>query len=449
MIERPETQYAQFGDLYVAYQVFGSGPIDLLLLPTWVNGVEAAWDWEPTAAFQRELGSFARVAVFDLPGTGLSDPVSIKSLPSIEEWMQAARVVMDAAGMRRVAVLGFQVGGAVATVFAATYPGRVTSLILVSSYARMMRDEDYPEGLPTQYRESAIDLVRQLWVHGDPTLMTLMAPSLVEDPEERRRWIRACREAAGPGVAEAIFRMAIDLDVRDVLPMVKVPTLVLHRKDDPWIRVVHGRYVAQKIRDATLIELDGNEHMMVLGDRGALLSEIRRFLSADRAAAQTDDRLLATILFTDIVASTERASELGDAKWRALLDDHDREVRAQLHQFRGHEVKTTGDGFLATFDGPARAIRCAKEIAARAQDIGLEIRAGLHTGEVEVRGDDVGGIAVHAAARVMAEAGPSEVLVSNTVKDLVAGSGIDFADRGMHALKGVPGEWALYSVTAV
>ena len=449
MIERPETKYAKFGDLHVAYQVFGSGPIDLLLLPTWVNGVEAAWDWEPSAAFQRELGSFARVAVFDLPGTGLSDPVSIKSLPSIEEWMQAARVVMDAAGMARAAVLGFQVGGAVTSVFAATYPGRVSSLILVSSYARMIRADDYPLGLPEQYRESAIDLVRRLWVHGDPSLMRLMAPSLVENPEERRRWIRVCREAAGPGVAEAIFQMAIDLDVRHVLPLVKAPTLVLHRKDDPWIRIQHSRYLADSIKGAILVELEGNEHMMVLGDRTALLSEIRRFLVADREVAEPDDRLLATILFTDIVASTERASELGDNKWRALLDEHDRTVRTQLQQFRGREVKTTGDGFLATFDGPARAVRCARAIAGRARDLGIEIRAGLHTGEVEVRGEDVGGIAVHAAARVMAEAGPSEVLVSNTVKDLVAGSGIEFADRGMHALKGVPGEWALYSVTGV
>ena len=449
MIERPQTQYARFGDLYVAYQVFGSGPVDLLLLPTWVNGVEAAWEWEPSAALQRALGSFARVAVFDLPGTGLSDPVSIKSLPSVEEWMQSARVVMDAAGMPRAAVLGFQVGGAVATVFAATYPARVASLILVSSYARMIRADDYPEGLPERYKESAIDTVRRLWVQGDPALMKLMAPSIADDPEEQKRWIRVCREAAGPGVAEAIFRMAIDIDVRNVLPLVKVPTLVLHRKDDPWVRIQHGRYLADNIRNAHLVELEGNEHLMDLGDRDALVAEIRRFLVADRTSAEPDDRVLSTLLFTDIVASTERAAELGDARWRALLDEHDRSVRAVLKQYRGREVKTTGDGFLATFDGPARAIRCARAIGGCARDLGIEIRAGLHTGEVEIRGDDIGGIAVHAAARVMAEAGPSEVLVSNTVKDLVAGSGIEFTDRGMHALKGVPGEWALYSVTSV
>ncbi|MGZ4144700.1 MAG: adenylate/guanylate cyclase domain-containing protein [Actinomycetota bacterium] len=449
MIERPDTQYARFGDLYVAYQVFGSGPVDLLILPTWVNGVEAAWDTEDTAELQRALGSFARVITFDLPGTGLSDPVSIKSLPSIEEWMQSARVVMDAAGVRRAAVLGFQVGGTVACVFAATYPGRISSLILVSSYARLMRSDDYPEGLPERFKEGAVDLVRRMWLHGDPTIMQFMGPSEADDLEAQRQWIRNCREAAGPGVAEAMFRMAMDIDVRHVLPLVKTPTLVLHRKDDRWIAISHARYLARNIKDAKLVELEGADNIMSLGDRDALVGEVRSFLAAGSRQVPVDDRVLATILFTDIVSSTEQAARLGDHRWRDLLDEHDRAVRALLHKFRGREVKTTGDGFLATFDGPARAIRCAKEIAVRARDLGLEIRAGLHTGEVEMRGDDVGGIAVHAAARVMSLAGASEVLVSSTVKDLVAGSGIEFAGRGAHALKGVPGEWALFAVESI
>jgi len=443
MTEVSETRYARSGDTHIAYRVVGDSPMDVVLVSDWFSHVEAAWDEPSLARSLERLGSFARVLMFDKRGVGLSDPVPLTTLPTLEEWMDDVRAVMDDAGSSRATVIGVGAGGPMAMIFAASHPERVSALVLINTYARLSRDADYPWGVPPAARDWILEQS-----YADFTQFTdvLSGPDPA-DPRFPERWARYLRLAASPSTADVMRRMMFEVDVRSVLTTIQAPTLVLHRRDDPWIRNGHGRYLAEQIPGARYVELDGSVDLFFRGDTDALLGEVQEFLTGVRPMPESN-RLLATILFTDIVGSTERAADLGDSRWRQLLDRHDAVVRDQLDRFRGREIKTTGDGLLATFDGPARAVHGACAIRDALRAIGVEIRAGVHAGEIEQRGRDVGGIAVHIGARVETLAEPGEVLATRTVKDLVAGSGITFADRGSHRLKGVPDEWQLFSVVA-
>lgn len=443
MTTLPQTRYARSGGVHIAYQVVGDGPFDLVLIPGWVSHVEFAWEEPAVARFFRRLASFSRLILFDKRGTGMSDPVPLAQLPTLEERMDDIRAVMDAAGSERAALFGVSEGGSMAFVFGATYPQRTTALVLYGEYARLSWAPDYPIGIPRERFERLLQRTDEGW--GSGAMFKYWAPDSAGDERLRQWWAQFERRAASPAAAMALVRMAYDIDARSVLPAVSVPTLVLHRSGDRMVPVEQGRYVAQHIRGAKYVELPGSGHTFFTGDAEALLNEVQEFLTGVRPGPEPD-RVLATVLFTDIVGSSERAAELGDHLWRDLLENYYGLVRRQLERFRGREIDTAGDGLFATFDGPARAIRCASAIAAGARQLGLEVRAGVHTGECEVIGDKVGGIAVHTGARVAAVAGPNEVLVSHTVKDLVAGSGIRFEERGTHALKGIPGEWRLFAV---
>ena len=434
----PETKYARSGDLSIAYQVVGDGPIDLIHIPGIVSHLDLAWTNPQYERFMERLSSFARVMVYDKRGSGLSDPVA--EPPSVEERIDDSRAVIDAEGVERAAVFGCSEGASLSAFFAAAHPDRVSHAILYGSFARLRPDPpDYPwgEGLAALYRESM-----EHW--GEGNLLAVLAPSLL-DTEERAWWGRYERAAMSPQSIERLMVANFELDLREVLPVIAVPTLVLHRDGD-MLPVGGGRYVAEHIPDARFVELNGEDHWPWVGDPGEVCDHVEQFLTGQRAERPID-RVLATVMFTDIVGSTERATELGDRRWRELLNAHEQLTRNEIAQHQGREVKTTGDGVLATFDGPARGIRCARAVAERTAALGLPIRAGLHTGECELRDSDVGGIAVHIGARVMAQAGPNEVLVSRTVKDLTVGSDIVFEDRGAYELKGVPGEWELFAVT--
>jgi len=400
-------------------------------------------EWPDSARFSERLASFAKVLLFDRRGTGLSDRVSRLT---VDDVMDDVRAVMDAVGWQRAAFLAGAEGGAPCLLFAATFPERMNALVLGASYARRMWAPDYPWGITQERHERVMASFDTRW---GQELMGIdsMAPSLASDPRFQEYYLRAMRYGGTPGAARAWYQMTTEIDVRNILPTIRVPTLILHRTGDRAVPVEAGRYLAAHIPEARYVELPGEDHWWWSGDYAAIIDEIQEFLTGDRPIPE-HDRVLATVLFTDIVASTEQAAQLGDRKWKSLLERHNDLVRRHLQRFRGQEIDTAGDGFLATFDGPARAIRCAQTIARDARAIGIEVRAGLHTGEIERLGADIGGIAVHLAARVMALAGPSEVLVSSTVKDLVAGSGITFEDRGRHALKGVPDEWHLFAVRA-
>ena len=440
----PETRYAMNGDLSVAYQVFGEGP-DILGVPNWFTNVEANWDVPEVRRWLEHVSSFSRLIVFDQPGSGVSDPISLESPPSLEQWVDSARVVMDAAGSERAALV--TMGGAFPTValFASTYPNRTSAIVSFDGEARFSWAEDYPIGVPPDVSEDMLEGLVALWGTGHP--QHTLNWDMPWNEEIRRVWARYERLAASPRLAGRLMRVATELDVRGVLAAIRCPTLLVHHADNPLVPVEHGTYLAEHIADARLFVVPGRNYYPLFDDWRPIMDEMREFLTGTRDQPDDDDRMLATVLFTDIVGSTTRAARLGDREWRTLLDAHDAVVRAQLTRFRGREVKTVGDGFLATFDGPQRAIRCALAIRQAVQSLGLEIRVGLHTGECEVRGEDVGGIAVHIGARVAAEAAPAEVLVSSTVHDLVVGSGLTFDDRGRRALKGVPGEWQLYAVT--
>lgn len=441
MNAQPETHFARGPDGRVGYQVFGEGPIDLLFAPPWVWNIDVMWEEPRIERFFRRLSSFCRVIIFDTRGTGVSDLVPLGALPTLEEWADDIRIVMDAAGCREAAIVGASEAVPLAVVFSATHPKRVKALILVEGFASGLRKDDYPAGLPAELLDGARE-----WVTRDDYLL-LTAPSAANDHEFLRWLDRFRRLAMPPSALEDMFINGFHWDVRAVLPTIAQPTLVIHRSGDRYMRIGHGRYVADRIPGANLVELPGDDHLFFMGDQDAILDEIQAFLTGVRGSPDTD-RVLATVLFTDIVGSTDRASALGDRRWRETLDEHDRIVQSSIEHFRGRGIKTTGDGVLATFDGPARAIRCAASMRGEVQQrLGIEMRAGLHTGEVELRGEDVGGIAVHIGARVSAQAGAGEILVSSTVKDLVVGSGIGFSDRGMHRLKGVPDEWHLYAVT--
>jgi class 3 adenylate cyclase len=441
-VNAPETQYAKSGDVHIAYQVIGQGRRDLVIVAGFASHVELAWELPSLNHFASRLASFARVILFDKRGTGLSDPVS--DVPTLETRIDDVRAVMDAAGSTSAAVFGSSEGAPMALLFAATHPERVTDLVLFGAMARSTEAEDYHLALPADaYREASREFMGPYWGRGYG--VEIFAPSLAEDPDNAKWWGRMERSAASPGMAAKLSEMFLDIDVRSILPAIRVPTLVMHRHGDRVVDVRAGRWLADRIPGARFVELPGRDHVPFAGDPDRVADEIEEFLTGTRPMAEPD-RVLATVMFTDIVDSTKRAAELGDRKWRELLQRHDDLVRGELERHRGRAVKTTGDGFLATFDGPARAIRCSCAIRDHLRDHGVEVRAGLHTGEIEVIGEDVGGIAVHIAARVAAMAGGGETLVSSTVKDLVVGSGIEFEDRGTHELKGVPGEWHLYSV---
>ena len=441
----PETQYARSGDVNIAYQVTGEGPRDLVYVPGWVSNVEMMWEQAPLARFLERLASFSRLILFDKRGTGLSDRVSNDKLPSLEQRMDDVRAVLEAVGSERAALFGHSEGGSMCMLFAATYPGRTTALITLGAFAkRRDPDDDYPWAPSAESREETTEDVERNWGHLRPEDVEYYAPSRVGDEEFIRSFERYFRRGASPGAAAALLRMNSYIDVRSVLPTIQVPTLVLPRTGDHDVKLEEGRYLAERIPGARFVELPGDDHAIAAGDLDGLADEIEEFLTGTRPVPELD-RVLATVLFTDIVGSTERAVELGDRRWRDLLGEHDATVRRELDRFRGREVDTAGDGFLATFDGPARAVRCAMSAGEAIRELGVEIRAGVHTGECEVDGPKVRGIAVHTGARIASLAGAGEGLVSQTVKDLVSGSGLAFEDRGFHELKGVPGEWRIYA----
>ena len=440
---QPETRYAQSADGYVAYQIVGDGPLDLVFIPSWASNVDVMWEEPSFARFLHRLATFSRLLCFDKRGTGVSDPVPLAAVPTLEQWTDDVRTVMDAAGSKRAALLGHADGGHMAMLFAATYPERASALILVDTYARALRDVDYPWGLPAEQVPRFLQWLEEAW--GTGGYLDIRAPSVAHDERFRRWRARYERLAMGPRAMTTMFAAHVERDLRGVLPSIRVPTLVLHRAGDRYIQVVHGLYLAEHIRGARYVELPGEDHLFFVGDTESMLGEIEEFLTGVRPLPESD-RVLATVLFTDIVTSTERLVQVGDRTWKDLLDQHDTLIRGELERHRGRLVKNTGDGILATFDGPARAVRCAQAIATSVKALGIAVRAGLHTGEVELRGEDVTGMGVNIAARVMDAAGPGEVVVSSTVKDLVAGSGLRFSDRGNRDLRGVPGEWRLFAV---
>ncbi|HSV37840.1 MAG TPA: adenylate/guanylate cyclase domain-containing protein [Nocardioidaceae bacterium] len=439
----PETRYARRGDDHIAYQTVGDAPPDIVLLSMWVSNVESSWDNPLLGPTQRRLSSFGRLIHFDKMGTGLSDPVPLQGLPTLEEWMDDLRVVLDEVESERPVIVGSGETGPMAILFASTYPERTSGLVLWDSWARLARGSDHPEGMPQHMIDANVEFIERTW--GTGAQVAWLSPDDADDHELRAAWARYERQIASPRTAAVIRKMVNGLDVRNVLPAIRVPTLVIHHLENPYARVGHGRMLAERIPNARLVELAGpNWGPMKSVDREPILDEIEEFVTGIRPAPDAD-RVLATVLFTDVVGSTAHAAVRGDRTWLDLLERQQAMVRRQLERHRGREVSTAGDGFLATFDGPARAIRCADAIVQGGRALGIEIRAGLHTGEIELLGDDIGGMAVHITARVSALASGGEVLVSSTVRDLVVGSGIEFDDRGLHELKGVPGEWRLFA----
>ena len=433
-----QIKYAKSGDVHIAYRVFGDGPRDIVLIPGTLSHVELLWEVPSNEHLLKRLTAFARVIVFDKRGQGLSDRVAEFTL---EERIDDVRAVMDAAGSERATIYGWSEGGPMCLMFAATYPHRTSALILFGSFASM---REKPWGVPPDGFELFLGQLDAHW--GEGVLLRLNAPSRSNDPAFVQWFARIERAAASPGSVLTLMRANYQLDVRHLLPTIHAPTLILHRAGDALTPVAAGRYLAEHIPGAKYIEMPGTDHMVTDTEtQDFIADEIEEFITGTRRHLEPD-RVLATVMFTDIVRSTERAAELGDSRWRELLSSYYAVLRKELNAFRGHEVNTVGDGLLATFDGPNRAIRCACSARERLRPLGLQVRSGLHTGECELIGDDVGGIAVHIAARVAASAQPDEVLVSSTVKDLVAGSGLRFDDRGEHALKGVPGEWRLFLV---
>lgn len=443
----PETMYARSGDVNIAYQVIGEAPIDLVFVMGWVSHLEYFWR-EPTfARFLLRLASFARLILFDKRGTGLSDRVPLNELPTLEQRMDDVRAVMDAVGSERAALCGVSEGGPMCSLFAATYPEKTLALVMIGTYAKRIRDDDYPWAPTTEQRQHFFEEMREQW--GGPVGLEERAPSVAGDPKFREWWATYLRMGASPGAALALTQMNAEIDVRQVLPSVHVPTLVIHRTGDRCLKVEEGRYVADRIPSAKYVELSGEDHLPFVGDQDAILDEVEEFLTGVRQT-QERDTVLATVLFTQIIASNEHAERLGNERWSALLDRLREQVRKEIEWFRGREIDMVGDRPLAIFDGPARAIRCACAITEYASRLDVMMRAGLHTGECEMVGlpgdVKVGGIAPQVGAQVANHAAAREVLVSSTVKDLVAGSGIQFADKGVHTLADVPGDWRLFAV---
>jgi pimeloyl-ACP methyl ester carboxylesterase len=446
LMTTPRTQYAKSDGASIAYQVVGDGPIDVVLVLGFATHVELQWELPAFARFFERIGAFARLILFDKRGTGLSDPVV--EVPTLEQRIDDVRAVMDAAESSRAVMFGISEGGPMSILFAAMHPDRVDALVLSGAMGRTTQAPDYPWASPAEaLRESAAEFIAPYWGLRPEGMLELFAPSLADDPGVAEFTGRMERSAASPAMVQKIFEMFLDIDVRGVLPTLHVPTLILHRRGDRVVNYRAGRDLAQRIPDARYVELPGSDHLPWAGDSDAVLGEIEEFLTGTRSTPEPE-RVLATVMFTDIVGSTQRAAEVGDERWRAVLDEHQAAVRRELARFRGREVKMLGDGCLSTFDGPARAIRCGQAITEASRALGLDLRIGLHCGEIELMDNDVGGIAVHIAARIGDVAAAGEVLVSSTVKDLVAGSGIEFADRGPVRLKGIADEWRLYAAAA-
>jgi pimeloyl-ACP methyl ester carboxylesterase len=438
---RPQTGYARIDGLSIAYQLFGDGP-PLVVVPGYMTNLDQNWEWPGYARFFERLGAFARVILIDRRGTGLSDQPQAHS--SFEDTMFDVRAVMDEVGVTKAALLGGGEGGPTCMLFAATFPERTSALVLCAPFVVRAWAPDVPWGITPEVRDRGLASVDRNWGR-EPMGLRVFAPSLAADPAFIEWYLRALRAGGTPNQARAWYEMTTSIDVRRILPAIRVPTLIVHRTGDRALPIESSEYLVGQIAGARLVALPGTDHFWFAGDADALTDEFQEFLTGARPAAEVD-RVLATILFTDIVGSTQRAAAMGDREWRRLLAAHYDLLRAEIERFGGRLHETTGDGVKATFDGPARGVRCARSIVGRIGSLGLEIRAGLHTGEVELRDGSFGGIAVHIAARVMALAGPSEVLVSSTVKDLVVGSGLHFADRGLQDLKGVPDQWRIYSV---
>lgn len=438
-----ETRYAHNGDVSIAYRLFGNGPLEMVFVTGFVGHLEVSFEYPAVRRFFERLASFTRIVVYDKRGQGLSDRPGRP--PTLEEGMDDLRAVIEAAELQRPSIFGVSEGGPMALLFAASHPERVASLVLYGTYARIMSVPGYDFGVDPDDFDALLQLLRDDW--GGPVAVPLFAPSLEEDNAFCDWWARFLRSGTSPSGAAGLIALYRDIDVRHALPAITAPSLVLHKDRDLLVPHMHGEYLAGHIPGARYVELPGEDHLFFTEDSDALLDEVEEFVAGTRASRQPERRL-ATVLFTDIVGSTDRASRLGDRRWRDIADSHDAIVRRALNRHTGREIKTMGDGFLVSFEGPARAIRCAQEIAHEADRIGIPVRAGVHTGECDVVGDDLAGLAVNIGARVGALAEAGEVLVSQTVKDLVVGSGIEFEDRGTHTLKGVPGEWRLYASQA-
>jgi pimeloyl-ACP methyl ester carboxylesterase len=441
----PETRYATVEDTHIAYQVVGDGPFDLLHVPGFVSNVELAWEDPSYEHFLRRLASFARLIVFDKRGTGMSDRLPTDRLPTLEERMDDIRAVLDEVGSERVALLGHSEGGNLSVLFAATYPERTIALVTTGIFAKRIWSPDYPWAPTPEQRARDIVEMERDW--GGTSWLEHLVPSCAQDNGFKQRLATYFRRSASPGAAAALMKMNTQIDIRAVLPAIRVPTLIIHRTGDRDSHIEEGRWIATQIPGAQFFELPGEDHVPWVGDADGLLDVVEEFLTGAPAVTSAD-RQLTSLLFTDLVDSTGRLSTVGDRAWRDTLDRHYRDVRRQLVRYRGRELDTAGDGFLASFDGPGRAIHAAIAIRDGADRDGLTIRAGVHTGEVEIRGPTFAGIAVHVGARIASTAGPGEILVSRTVRDLVAGSGLVFVDRGLHNLKGVSDEWQLYAVQA-
>ena len=440
----PETRYAKSGDVHIAYQVVGDGPFDLVLVPGFVSNVEAIWTSPLRARFLERLAAFSRLILFDKRGTGMSDRGS--QIFTLEQRMEDVHAVMDAARSPRAVLFGYSEGGPMSLLFAATHPQRTSALVLYGSYAKRSWAPDYPWGWKEDKWDAVLGNIEHNWGTPQGVDLNMWAPSIANDDKLAGVATAYFRAGASPGAVLGVMKMNREIDVRHVLPSVRVPTLIVHRVGDRVLDVANSRYMAEQIPGSRLVEFPGDDHVPWVGDFDPILQEVQEFLTGRRHAPETE-RVLATVQFTDIVQSTERAAALGDRKWRELLENFQSQVRDNLRHYRGREIDTAGDGFLSAFDGPARAIRCAAAVRDGARAQGIEIRAGLHTGECELIGDKLGGIAVHIGARVAGKAEPGEIVVSQTVRDLVAGSGLQFAERGTHTLKGVPGEWRLYAFT--
>jgi class 3 adenylate cyclase/pimeloyl-ACP methyl ester carboxylesterase len=442
----PETRYAKKDGVHIAYQVAGEGDLDVLLVSAWFSHLEARWEIPGFAHYLRRLSSFSRLISFDKHGIGLSDPIALDRLPPLEEWMDDVRAVLDAVGCQQAAVMGANEGSLMAALFAASYPERVTALVLANPMARPAWAPDHPWGRPPDAAKALVGLIEQSWGKGE--VMAALNPSIANDPNALEAWGRFMRLAASPAVAAAVTRMIFDLDIRQILPAISAPTLVVQRRGNPLVPADAGRDVARRIPGAKFVEVPGEDYGFAVGNVDVVIDEVEEFLTGTRHHP-AGDRVLSTILFTDIVESTARAVELGDTRWRELLEAHEVIAEREVASFGGIVADFAGDGLLASFDGPARAVRCAFALRHDLRKLGLEMRAGLHTGEVERRGDRVAGTGVHIASRIVSLAGPGEVLVSRTVRDLVAGSGLQFIDRGTHALKGIPDEWRVLAATEV
>lgn len=442
----PETRYARSDDVNIAYQVVGDGPRDLVYIPGWVSNVEVMWEDRAMAGFLNRLASFTRLITFDKRGTGMSDRVAPDQLPSLEVRMDDLRAVMDQVGSTKATLLGHSEGGNMSILFAATYPDRVDRLILVGSYAKRVWSDDYPWAPTPEERQANIKETEEHWGDAE-SIIVYMASSLADD-EAFKQWIsKYARLGASPKDAATLLRMNTEIDTRSILPSISVPTLCIYKTGDLDVNIEEGRWMASRIPDSKFVEIQGGDHWLAAGGGEEVLDAVEEFVTG-QLMERPATRVLTTVLFTDIVGSTELASTMGDEAWKELLNRHNEIVRTMIRQFRGREVSTAGDGFLATFDGPARAVNAARAISDSVAALGFQIRAGVHTGEVELVGEDVAGISVHIGARIAGLGEPGDILVSRTVKDLVAGSGLTFEERGSYELKGVPETWQVFAATA-